>query len=156
MSERRTASLALAAVTGALFGTGLVLSGMTRPSKVIGFLDVTRGWDPTLAFVMGGAVVVYAIALRLIVRRSHPWLDTRFHLPTRNDIDAQLLVGSALFGVGWGLGGLCPGPGIVVAAAGTTTGLVFVGALILGMVIQHLVSRPACSGGAACLSRFRR
>lgn len=141
VSERRTASLVLAALTGALFGSGLVISGMTQPSKVIGFLDFTRDWDPTLAFVMGGAVVVYAIAVRLVARCSHPWLDARFHLPTRNDIDVQLLVGSALFGIGWGLGGFCPGPGIVVAAAGTTTGLVFVGAMIVGMVIQHLVSR---------------
>ena len=141
VNERRTASLVLAALTGALFGSGLVISGMTQPSKVIGFLDFTRDWDPTLAFVMGGAVVVYAIAVRLVVRRSHPWLDARFHLPTRNDIDVQLLVGSALFGIGWGLGGFCPGPGIVAAAAGTTTGLVFGGAMIVGMVIQHLVSR---------------
>jgi uncharacterized membrane protein YedE/YeeE len=142
VSERRTTSLVLAALTGALFGSGLVISGMTQPSKVIGFLDFTRGWDPTLAFVMGGAVVVYAIAVRLVVRRSpHPWLDTRFHLPMRNDIDVQLLVGSALFGVGWGLGGFCPGPAIVAAAAGTTTGVVFVGAMIVGMVIQHLMSR---------------
>jgi uncharacterized membrane protein YedE/YeeE len=141
VSERRTTSLVLAALTGALFGSGLVISGMTQPSKVIGFLDFTRGWDPTLAFVMGGAVVVYAIAVRLVVRRAHRWLDTRFHLPTRNDLDVQLLVGSALFGVGWGLGGFCPGPAIVAAAAGTTTGLVFVGAMIVGMVIQHLMSR---------------
>ena len=141
MSERRTAPLVLGALIGALFGSGLVISGMTQPSKVIGFLDFTRNWDPTLAFVMGGAVVVYAVAVRLIVRRSHPWLDTRFHLPTRSDIDIQLLVGSALFGIGWGLGGFCPGPGIVAAAAGTTTGLVFVGAMIVGMLIQHRVSR---------------
>lgn len=141
MSKRRNASLGLAALTGALFGGGLVVSGMTRPSKVIGFLDVTRGWDPTLAFVMGGAVAVYAIAVRAVTRRSHPWLDTRFHLPARSDIDAQLLVGSALFGIGWGLGGFCPGPGIVAAAAGTTTGLVFVAAMTAGMVLQHLSRR---------------
>ncbi len=124
-----------------MFAGGLVVSEMTRPSKVIGFLDVTRGWDPTLAFVMGGAVAVYAIAVRVVTRRSRPWLDTTFHLPARSDIDAQLLVGSALFGIGWGLGGFCPGPGIVAAAAGTTTGLVFAAAMTAGMVLQHLSRR---------------
>jgi uncharacterized membrane protein YedE/YeeE len=141
VSKQRNASLVLAALTGALFGSGLVVSGMTRPSKVIGFLDVTHGWDPTVAFVVAGAVAVYAIAVRMVTRLPHPWLDTRFHLPTRNDIDAQLLIGSALFGIGWGLGGYCPGPVIVIVAAGNKTGLVFITTMIVGMVLQHLTSR---------------
>lgn len=97
-------SILLAAVTGALFGAGLLISGMTQPARVIGFLDVTRAWDPTLAFVMGGAVIVYAFAFRAIsVRRSDPWFDIKFHLPTRRDIDLPLVGGAALFGIGWGL-----------------------------------------------------
>jgi hypothetical protein len=141
MSDRRGASLALAALAGVLAGAALVMGGMTQPARVIGFLDFTRGWDPTLAVLMGASAVVYGIASRLIVRRSRPWHDTRFHLPTREDIDAQLLVGSALFGAGWGLGGFCPGPGIISASAGATTGLVFFGAMVVGMVLQHLTSR---------------
>ena len=109
----RVMSLALAAFTGALFGAGLLLSGMTRPDRVIGFLDVTRDWDPSLAFVMGGATLVYGVAFRSIRRRREPWFDGGFSLPTRHHIDRALLVGAAIFGVGWGLGGLCPGPGVV-------------------------------------------
>jgi uncharacterized membrane protein YedE/YeeE len=142
MTEKRShASLGLAVLAGALFGAGLVVSGMTDPAKVIGFLDITRDWDPSLAFVMGGAVTVYALALRAIVKRARPWLDTRFHLPSRRDIDAPLVVGAALFGIGWGLGGFCPGPGIVAAAGGATTALVFVAAMLAGMLLQHATAR---------------
>lgn len=138
---RRSTSLVLALAAGALFGAGLLVSGMTLPARVIGFLDVGGAWDPTLIFVMGGAVAFYGILHRAIVRRGRPWLDTRFHLPTRRDIDAPLVVGAALFGVGWGLGGFCPGPGLVAAASGATTALVFVAAMVVGMVIQHLTAR---------------
>lgn len=132
----RTMSILLAAVTGALFGAGLLISGMTEPARVIGFLDVTRGWDPTLAFVMGGAVLVYAVAFRAITaRRVDPWFDIRFHVPTRRDIDLPLVAGAALFGVGWGLGGLCPGPGLVSAAAGSGSAIVFVVAMLVGMMV---------------------
>lgn len=133
----RVTSLALAAFTGALFGAGLLLSGMTRPDRVIGFLDVTRGWDPSLAFVMGGATLVYGLAFRMIRRRREPWFDGEFALPIRHHIDRPLVVGAAIFGVGWGLGGLCPGPGVVSAAAGSTVGIVFVLAMIAGMLAQH-------------------
>jgi uncharacterized membrane protein YedE/YeeE len=133
-------SLVLAGVAGALFGVGLLISGMTQPAKVIGFLDVTRHWDPSLAFVMGGAVMVYAVAFRTIVGRRAPWFGGQFHLPSRRDIDAPLIAGAALFGIGWGLAGLCPGPGIVTAAAGTSTGLAFVAAMIVGMLMQHRLS----------------
>ncbi len=145
----RLLSIVLAVVAGGLFGAGLLISGMTQPARVIGFLDVTRGWDPSLAFVMGGAVVVYALAFRWIRRdRRDPWFDVTFHLPTRRDLDAPLLVGAALFGVGWGLGGLCPGPGLVAAASGSITGLAFAAAMIAGMFLQHLSARVRAGGSA--------
>lgn len=138
----RSASLLFAGLAGALFGAGLLVSGMTQPARVIGFLDVTGPWDPSLAFVMGGAVLVYAIALRRIRRRWRaPWFDVEFHLPARRDLDPPLILGAALFGTGWGLGGLCPGPGIVSAAAGSLTGLAFVAAMIAGMAAQHRSTR---------------
>ncbi|MEO8704388.1 MAG: DUF6691 family protein [Kofleriaceae bacterium] len=130
-------SIVFAAASGALFGVGLLISGMTQPAKVVGFLDVTGAWDPSLAFVIGGAVVVYSVLFRLTKRRSDPWLDVRFHLPTRNDIDFPLIAGAALFGVGWGLGGLCPGPGLVAAASGNIPALAFVASMIVGMLVQH-------------------
>jgi uncharacterized protein len=134
----RVMSLVIAALAGVLFGVGLLLSGMTVPARVVGFLNPLGGWDPSLAFVMGGAVVVYAIAIRVIRRaRRDPWFDVRFHLPTRADVDAQLVIGAAVFGVGWGLGGFCPGPGLVAAASGSTPAIAFVLAMLAGMYAQH-------------------
>lgn len=134
----QAASIALAAVVGLAFGAGLLLSGMTAPAKVIGFLDVRGGWDPSLGLVMAGAIAVYAPLARWIQRaRRAPWTDVAFHLPTRRDLDGKLVVGAAIFGVGWGLGGLCPGPGVVAAAAGRETGLLFVAAMLVGMLAQH-------------------
>jgi uncharacterized membrane protein YedE/YeeE len=130
-------ALVLAAMAGALFGGGLLLSGMTQPAKVVAFLDPTGGWDPSLAFVMAGAATVYALLFQAIRKRNAPWLDVKFHLPTRHDIDTPLLAGAALFGIGWGLGGLCPGPGIVAAASGSTTGIAFITAMLVGMHAQH-------------------
>ena len=130
----RVMSLLLPAVAGALFGVGLLVAGMTQPARVIGFLDVTRAWDPTLAFVMGGAVIAYAVAIRVVRRRrSEPWFDIAFHVPTRRDLDARLLVGAAIFGVGWGLGGLCPGPALVAAGSASAHMLGFLAAMLLGM-----------------------
>jgi uncharacterized membrane protein YedE/YeeE len=138
----RVMSVALAVLAGVLFGAGLLVSGMTQPAKVIGFLDVARGWDPSLAFVMGGAVVVYGLAFGAIRRRRvDPWFDVAFHLPTRRDVDVALLAGAALFGIGWGLGGLCPGPGLVAAASGSTAGVAFIAAMAVGMWLQHLAAR---------------
>lgn len=138
----RAMSLVLAGVAGALFGAGLLISGMTQPARVIGFLDVTGRWDPSLMFVMGGAVVVYGILFRWIRRRrADPWFDTAFHLPTRRDIDRPLILGSVLFGIGWGIGGLCPGPGIVSAASGSQVGLAFLAAMLAGMALQHRLAR---------------
>ncbi len=130
-------ALAGAAVSGALFGAGLVVSGMTQPARIVAFLDPLGGWDPSLAFVMGGAMLVYAVAHALIRRRSRPWFDARFHVPSRTDLDAPLVIGAAVFGIGWGLGGLCPGPSIVAAAGGSTAALGFVLAMLAGMYARH-------------------
>lgn len=134
---KRAASMVLAGVVGALFGIGLLLSGMTQPAKVIGFLNPTHHWDPSLAFVMAGAAGVYAVLFRMIRARGRPWLDVRFHLPTRRDLDLPLILGAALFGVGWGLGGLCPGPALVGAASGNGAVIAFVAAMLAGMYLQH-------------------
>lgn len=134
----------MAYLIGALFGTGLLVGGMVMPARVIGFLDPVSGWDPTLAFVMGGAVLVYLIAHRAIIAlRSEPMFEPNFHLPTRRDLDARLIAGAAIFGVGWGLGGYCPGPGIVAAASGSRTGLAFLAAMVVGVVVHDLWRRSA-------------
>lgn len=137
----RIAALGNAALAGALFGAGLVISGMTQPARIVGFLDPFGGWDPSLAFVMAGAVTVYAVAYAVIRRRARPWFDAQFHVPVRADIDAPLVIGAAVFGIGWGLGGLCPGPGIVAAAGGSTSALGFVLAMLAGMHVRHRLAR---------------
>ena len=123
---------AVALVSGALFSVGLALSGMTRAEKVLGFLDFFRRWDPSLVFVMGGAIAVHATAWRLLQGRDTPLLGERFLVPTRRDLDARLLVGAALFGVGWGLAGFCPGPGLASLATGAPRALLFVAAMLAG------------------------
>ncbi|HET7501457.1 MAG TPA: DUF6691 family protein [Kofleriaceae bacterium] len=140
--KRRVLGLVLAGLSGALFGAGLMVAGMTQPARVIGFLDPLAGWDPSLGFVMAGAVAVYAVAYAQIRRRDQPWFDARFHVPTRADIDLPLVAGAAIFGVGWGLGGLCPGPGLVSAAAGNPSAIAFVLAMIAGMVLRHRLGEP--------------
>ncbi len=125
---------------GALFGVGLVVSGMTRPSKVVGFLDVFGAWDASLAFVMVGAILVHFVAHRLITRRRSPLFEARFHLPRQKDVDARLVLGAAIFGVGWGLGGYCPGPGLVGAASGAMEAIFFVVGMSTGVKIEHLLS----------------
>lgn len=129
----------MAALAGGLFGAGLLLSGMTRPARVVGFLDVLGDWDPSLAFVMVGAVAIYGLTYRKLRTRSHPWFDVRFHLPTRRDLDPQLIAGAAIFGVGWGLAGICPGPGLVAAASGAASTIGFVAAMLLGMYLHDRV-----------------
>lgn len=131
---------------GLLFGIGLAIAGMTKPSKVIGFLDVFGQWDASLAFVMVGAILVHFIASRLVLRRSSPLLVARFHVPTRKDIDAPLVLGAALFGVGWGLGGYCPGPGLVSAASGSLAAIVFVVGMTIGAKVEHVVSQRWARG----------
>jgi uncharacterized membrane protein YedE/YeeE len=123
----------IAFLCGVLFALGLGISGMTRPAKVLGFLDVGGSWDPSLAFVMIGAIAVHAVLLPIILRRAHPLLAPVFALPTRRDIDAPLLAGAAIFGVGWGLAGLCPGPAVTVLASGGMLPIAFVLAMLAGM-----------------------
>lgn len=125
---------AVSLLSGALFGVGLALAGMTRPEKVIGFLNFFRGWDPSLMFVMGGAIAVHALAWRMLKGRPSPLLGGRFLVPTRRDLDARLLVGAAIFGVGWGLGGFCPGPGITSMVTAAPSVSVFVVTLLIGNV----------------------
>lgn len=145
MSAEQAASLdkkdvrlqsAVAFVAGLIFALGLGISGMTLPQKVIGFLDVTGAWDYSLAFVMGGAVVVYGLIYQITKRMERPRYAAKFHLPTSKKIDGKLLVGAALFGAGWGLGGFCPGPALVsvpAGFAGTWDILLFVLSMFVGM-----------------------
>ncbi len=121
-------------ICGLIFGAGLLISGMTDPQKVLGFLDIFGAWDATLAFVMGGAVAVAASGFAIARRRSAPAFSTRFLWPDRSDIDAPLIAGSVLFGIGWGLVGICPGPALVNLAGLTTPIIVFVVAMISGMI----------------------
>ena len=124
--------------TGLFFGWGLTLSGMTDPGKVLGFLDLAGLWDPSLAFVMGGAIAVGAVAFAVAKKRTHSFLGGAMHVPTARDVDKRLVLGSLLFGVGWGLAGFCPGPAIVSAAAGQPKALAFVAAMLAG---SRLVGR---------------
>jgi uncharacterized protein len=112
----------VAFLAGALFAIGLGISGMTKPSKVVGFLDLAGAWDPSLMLVMAGAVGVHFTLRRFIVRREAPLWNTKFDVPTWRHIDGRLVLGAAIFGVGWGLGGFCPGPGIVAAASALVPG----------------------------------
>ena len=121
---------------GVLFGAGLLISGMTDPAKVLGFLDVLGRWDPTLAFVMGGALVVAGAGFALARRRVAPLFEDAYVLPTRRQIDRPLVVGSGLFGIGWGLVGLCPGPAVVNLASQSPRVLLFVVAMLVGMAAQ--------------------
>lgn len=125
-------------VPGLLFGIGLALSGMTDPAKVTNFLDFTGTWDPSLAFVMGGALVTFAIGRRFVLRRSAPILGGSFPRKVDHAIDARLVIGSVLFGAGWGAAGFCPGPAIANLAAGHVEALVFVVAMIVGMRAAQL------------------
>lgn len=125
-------------IAGLLFGVGLVLSGMTLPAKVIGFLDVAGDWDPSLAFVMGGAIAVYAPLYRFVVTRTVPLYAQAFAVVSHRHLDAPLLLGAAIFGVGWGLGGFCPGPGIVSAGAGGMVGVTFALSMVAGMGLFEL------------------
>ena len=148
-------SQAAALFAGIVFGVGLGLSGMTQPAKVIGFLDVFGAWDPSLLFVMGGALFVHFLLSRSILRRQRPVLDSRFHLPRQARIDATLVRGAAIFGAGWGLAGYCPGPAIVSLGSGAAPAVVFVASMALGMAIHHFTSaaRAAESSGSESASR---
>ena len=126
-------------LAGLLFAIGLGVSGMTQADKVLGFLNVPGGWDPSLALVMVGAIGVHLVLFRLVLRRKSPLFGGHFGVPTRTDIDLRRVGGAALFGVGWALGGYCPGPGLVSLASGSTHAIAFVLAMTGGMILFHLV-----------------
>jgi uncharacterized membrane protein YedE/YeeE len=128
---------------GLVFGLGLMLSGMTDPGKVIGFLDLIGPWDPSLAFVMGGAILVGVFAFALARRRTTAFLGDAMRLPGSTDIDRRLVIGGLAFGVGWGLAGFCPGPALVSAGAGHIEAIGFSLAMLVGMAVHDLSARPA-------------
>lgn len=128
-------------IAGLVFGLGLVVSEMVNPAKVLGFLDLFGNWDPSLALVMGGALAVTAIGYRLVLRQSQPVFADRFHVPTTREIDSRLAAGAVLFGVGWGLVGLCPGPAIAALSFGGAPILVFLTAMAAGMALFELIDR---------------
>ena len=127
----------LALIAGMIFGIGLGLSQMIDRQRVLGFLDVTGTWDPTLLFVLDGAVGVTVIAFRFVLRRSTPIFDGKFHLPTRTDIDGPLVLGAALFGIGWGIAGYCPGPGISALVIGSWNPILFLASMVAGMAVYR-------------------
>ncbi len=145
--------LRVALISGVLFGLGLVISGMVNSAKVLGFLDVAGDWVPTLAFVMGGALLNAVPAFRLILERPRPVLAEELDLSAKKDLDARLLADSALFGVGWGLAGFCPGPAVTALASGLAPVFVFVAAMVAGMALyKRDFWRPS---GASKLGRRR-
>jgi len=135
---KRAASLTAQFSIGLLFGAGLVVSGMSNPAKVLNFLDIAAipagTWDASLAFVMAGAIAVTFIGFRLVTRRDRPVFGDTFHLPAAQDIDGRIMVGPALFGIGWGLAGFCPGPAFTALAGGTVDAALFVTSMLIGMV----------------------
>ncbi len=128
----------VAFVCGLVFGAGLIVSQMSNPAKVIGFLDITSNWDPSLALVMGGAVVVFSLLYRLALRQGTPLLAPRFSLPEKDRLDAPLMIGALIFGVGWGLAGFCPGPAVVSAAFGDARVWAFVAAMVGAMLVYRI------------------
>ena len=139
---RAAAKNASALAAGLLFGLGLAIAQMVNPEKVLDFLDVSGNWDPSLALVMGGAVGVAMLAFRFVLKRGQPMFESEFHLPRMTKVDRRVLVGSAIFGLGWGIGGYCPGPGIAALSAGSVEALVFVAGMALGSVLYQRVAAP--------------
>lgn len=133
-------------IVGLIFAIGLGIGGMTQPAKVIGFLDIFGEWDPSLIFVMIGALIVHIILYRMIRRRSSPLFAEKFQIPTRRDIDRQLVLGAILFGGGWGLAGFCPAPAITSLASLQIAPLVFVLSMLAGMGIFQLTNQKKSSG----------
>jgi uncharacterized membrane protein YedE/YeeE len=141
---------------GLLFGSGLVISGMSNPEKVLNFLDLAAipsgGWDPSLAFVMAGGIVVTYLGYKLVLKRERPLYGAQFHLSKRKDINAPIIIGPAIFGVGWGLAGFCPGPAFTAVGTGSNSAFLFVMAMLAGMVGARLLAlhqRSIASSGAA-------
>ena len=125
-------------IAGLLFGTGLLLAGMADPAKVLAFLDLAGNWDPSLAFVMGGGIGAAIVPFTLARRRQQSLAGCPMQLPTRRDIDAPLIIGSLLFGIGWGIAGICPGPAVVVAGSGNLAILPFFLAMLAGVALYRL------------------
>ena len=137
--------IVMALVAGLVFGVGLIISGMSNPAKVIGFLDLAGKWDPSLALVMGGAIAVSFIPFQLAGRRSKALLGEPMRLPAARDIDRRLVLGALAFGVGWGLAGYCPGPALASLLSGSTKSVVFVAAMTGGMLLFQLLESLAQS-----------
>lgn len=137
-----------ALVVGLVFGTGIIVSGMANPAKVLNFFDVAGHWDPSLAFVMGGALTVTAIGYRIVLGRGKPVLAERFSLPTARAITTPLIAGSAIFGLGWGLAGFCPGGLLPVLAIGRTEPLIFFAGMIAGLIAARLLQRRIAAASA--------
>ena len=126
---------------GALFGLGLAVSGMTDANRVQGFLDVFSDFDPSLMFVLGGAVMTTVVLFRFVLRQPHPLFDRRFYLPAADRIDRRLIIGAAIFGIGWGMAGYCPGPALTGLGVGSSEALWFVPAMLAGMALHRLLER---------------
>ncbi|MBS0925189.1 YeeE/YedE family protein [Providencia sp. JGM181] len=131
----------IALVSGILFGLGLLLAGMGNPAKILAFLDITGNWDPSLLVTMAVAMVISGIAFQLVKKRKTSVLNCPLQIPTSKVIDKKLVIGSVLFGLGWGLGGICPGPAILLTGMGLTQGILFTLAMIAGMAIFQLFQR---------------
>lgn len=140
------AQILAAAATGLLFGIGLVLSQMVNPAKVIGFLDIAGEWDPALAFVMGSALITATIGFRFVLKQPAPSFAEAFQIPTRKDIDTRLIAGSALFGIGWGLSGYCPGPAIAGSGLALTPTLIFLVCMLGGMALFRFTEGMTLGG----------
>lgn len=135
---------------GLIFGVGISISGMANPAKVVNFFDIAGIWDPSLAFVMGGALIVTFVGYKFILKRPSPIAATSFHLPTRRDLDARLIGGSAAFGVGWGIAGFCPGGALPALGTGVTDVYVFVAAMLAGIAVaKNIQNRFAGNAVAA-------
>jgi uncharacterized protein len=137
-------SIVVQFLIGLLFGLGLVIAGMSDPAKVLNFLDIAAiasgGWDPSLAFVMGGGVLVTYLGYRFVLKQKQPMFDTEFHLPKKTALDSPIIVGPAIFGVGWGLGGFCPGPAFTALGTGANQAVLFVAFMLAGMVAARLLA----------------
>jgi uncharacterized membrane protein YedE/YeeE len=144
-----------ALLAGLVFGIGLIVSGMVNPAKVLGFLDLAGKWDPSLALVMAGAIAVGALAFALAAKRNQTLLGTPMLLPSDRRIDRRLVLGSLLFGVGWGLAGFCPGPALVALGAGYAKAVVFVVAMLAGMLIFEWAERMRAEPAAVAASRVQ-
>ncbi len=134
--------LLAAGLIGMIFGSGILLAGIANPAKVLNFFDIAGSWDPSLAFVMAGALAVTFLGYRFVLRRPRPVFDVKFHLPTRRDIDPALVGGSALFGIGWGIAGFCPGGAIPALGLLRVEPVLFVAALLVGIMIARVLQRP--------------